>query len=155
MFGDIFVKLFKFLRILYSLYKILAIFKTKYFFPIEFGRIIFRMANLFLGKNMENYPMGEIWPLKFWRILSTYNHWLLELTMSNICCLIHFGIIEMEEKDWRNKENSGLYNKKLEMNWGLEFLERRPGFFLSEDDFFLKNSKTLMKKTCVFLLSFN
>jgi hypothetical protein len=29
MFGDIFVKIFKFLRILYSLYKILAIFKVK------------------------------------------------------------------------------------------------------------------------------
>jgi hypothetical protein len=54
MFGDIFVKIFKFLRILYSLYKILAIFKVKKNYPIEFGRIIFRIVNLFLGKNMEN-----------------------------------------------------------------------------------------------------
>jgi hypothetical protein len=60
MFGDIFVKIFKFLRILYSLYKILVIFKVKQFYPIEFGQIIFRIANPFLGKNMENYPMSEI-----------------------------------------------------------------------------------------------
>jgi hypothetical protein len=32
---------FKFLRILYRLYKILAIFKVKEFYPIEFGEIIF------------------------------------------------------------------------------------------------------------------
>jgi hypothetical protein len=44
MFGDIFVKIFKFPRILYSFYKILAIFRVKYFYPIKFGRII-------LGKN--------------------------------------------------------------------------------------------------------
>jgi hypothetical protein len=37
MFGDIFVKIFNFLRILYSLYKLLAIFKVKSFYPIEFG----------------------------------------------------------------------------------------------------------------------
>jgi hypothetical protein len=60
MFGDIFVKIFKFLRILYSFYKILAIFKEKYFYPIEFGRIIFKIANLVFGKTMENYPMSEI-----------------------------------------------------------------------------------------------
>jgi hypothetical protein len=60
MFGDLFVKIFKFLRILYSFYEILAIFKEKYFCPIEFGRTILRMANLFWGKSMENYPMGEI-----------------------------------------------------------------------------------------------
>jgi hypothetical protein len=60
MFGDIFVKIFKFLRILYSFYKILAIFKVKSFYPIEFGRIIFKIAYLIFGKTMENYPMSEI-----------------------------------------------------------------------------------------------
>jgi hypothetical protein len=54
MFGDIFVKIFKFLRILYSLYKILAIFKVKKIYSIEFGQIIFIMENSFLGKTMEN-----------------------------------------------------------------------------------------------------
>jgi hypothetical protein len=52
MFGDIFVKIFKFLRILSSLYKILVILKVKFFYPIEFGRIIFRIANHFLGENL-------------------------------------------------------------------------------------------------------
>jgi hypothetical protein len=54
MFGDIFVKIFKFLRILYSLYNCFAIFKVKLFYPIEFGQIIFRIVNLFLAKTMEN-----------------------------------------------------------------------------------------------------
>jgi hypothetical protein len=64
MFGDIFVKIFKFIRILYILYKILAIFKVKYFFPIEFGRIVSRITNRFFGKTMENYSMRKNWPLK-------------------------------------------------------------------------------------------
>jgi len=42
MFGDIFVKIFKILRILYGFYKILAIFGVKQFYHIEFGRIGFR-----------------------------------------------------------------------------------------------------------------
>jgi hypothetical protein len=54
MFGDIFLKIFKFLSILYSFYKILAIVKVKYFYPIEFGRIILKIANLVFGKTMEN-----------------------------------------------------------------------------------------------------
>jgi hypothetical protein len=54
MIGDIFVKIFKFLRILYGFYKFLAIFKVKYFYPIEFERIIFKLANLIFGKTMEN-----------------------------------------------------------------------------------------------------
>jgi hypothetical protein len=58
MFGDIFVKIFKFLRILYRFYKTLAIFKVKQFYSMEFGGIIFskkwKLANLFLGKTMEN-----------------------------------------------------------------------------------------------------
>jgi hypothetical protein len=54
MFGDIFIKIFKFLRILYSFYKSLAIFKVKSFYPIEFGQIIFRIENNVLEKNMEN-----------------------------------------------------------------------------------------------------
>jgi hypothetical protein len=54
MFGDIFVKIFKFISILYSSYKILAIFKVKKFYPIEFGQIIFKIANLVFGKTMEN-----------------------------------------------------------------------------------------------------
>jgi hypothetical protein len=54
MFGDIFVKIFKFLRMLYSFYKILAIFMVKSFYPIEFGRIILKIAKLNFGKTMEN-----------------------------------------------------------------------------------------------------
>jgi hypothetical protein len=60
MFDYIFVKILKFLRILYSLYTILTIFKVNKIYPIEFGQIIFRIANLFLGKTMENCPMSEI-----------------------------------------------------------------------------------------------
>jgi hypothetical protein len=64
MFGDFFVKIFKFLRILYSVYKILVISKVKSFYPIEFWRIIFRIMKMFLGKTLEHYPMSEIKPLK-------------------------------------------------------------------------------------------
>jgi len=54
MIGDIFVKILKFLRILYSFYKILAIFKVKLFYPIEFWRIIIKIANIIFGETMEN-----------------------------------------------------------------------------------------------------
>jgi hypothetical protein len=54
MFGDIYIEIFKVIRVLYSLYKILIIFKVKQLYPIEFGRIFFRMANRFLGKTMKN-----------------------------------------------------------------------------------------------------
>jgi hypothetical protein len=60
MFGDIFVKIFKFLRILYIFYQNLVIFKVKYFYPIKFGQIIFKIANIIFGKTMENQPMSEI-----------------------------------------------------------------------------------------------
>jgi hypothetical protein len=39
---------------LYSLFKFLAIFKVKSFYPIKFGRIIFRITNHFLEKTMDN-----------------------------------------------------------------------------------------------------
>jgi hypothetical protein len=42
MFGDIFIKKLKFLRILYNFYQIWVIFKVILFYSIEFGRIIFR-----------------------------------------------------------------------------------------------------------------
>jgi hypothetical protein len=53
MFGDIFVKIFKFLRILYSFYKIWAISQVKKNYSIKFGRIIFRKNGnwrIFFGK---------------------------------------------------------------------------------------------------------
>jgi hypothetical protein len=55
MLGDSFVKIFKLIKILYNLYKILVIFKIIYFYPIEFERIIlekkWKLANLFWEKS--------------------------------------------------------------------------------------------------------
>jgi hypothetical protein len=53
MFGNIFVKIFKFLRILYSFYKIWAILKLKYIYSINLGKNIFRKNGnwqLFFGE---------------------------------------------------------------------------------------------------------
>jgi hypothetical protein len=54
MFGARFVKIFKFLRILYSFYKFLAIFKVKKNYFMEFGRIVFSKNGnwrIFFGEN--------------------------------------------------------------------------------------------------------
>jgi len=43
-------------------YKILAIFKVKIFLPIEFGQIIFRMANIFWEKAWKISPWTKFSP---------------------------------------------------------------------------------------------
>jgi hypothetical protein len=57
MFGARFVKIFKFLRILYSFYKFLAIFKVKKIILWNLGELFLvkmEIGESFLGKTMEN-----------------------------------------------------------------------------------------------------
>jgi hypothetical protein len=68
MFSDILLKTFKFLRILYSFYKLLVIFKVKkklfYGIWVSHFKKKWKLENHVLGKTMENYPIGKICPLK-------------------------------------------------------------------------------------------
>lgn len=61
MFGYIFVKIFKSLRILYSFQAVLVMFRVKQMYLVEFWQIILekmKLVDIFLEKGVENQPMG-------------------------------------------------------------------------------------------------